>query len=221
MVALFVIGMFLLFVAADALVMHRRRSRESAAVCTAGGPASAVFGSRGMPSGMFLHPSHTWLTVDPSGVVKIGLDELSLRLLGPLGPGSVVLPEPGSRVAAGETMLKVRFADIEIPIPSPVTGTIESTQESFRTRHSEGVVPDAWCCSLRPDRLARDLKPLRIAEDARAWLVAEFARLHGMLPSLRPAAATLPDGGEPAAGLLRLLDAAGRETVLREFLSPK
>ena len=68
-----------------------------------------------------------------------------------------------------------------------------------------------WAYTVRPDRLGAEVGGLRVGEAAAGWLrqqrhdlaawLAETAAMPGC-PS-----PTLPDGGEPASGALRHLDA--------------
>jgi|GEM_PF-5309692 len=215
MVALFVLATIVLFLLADLIVVLARRRKEA----VAGAPAvetAPTLVPHGMPAGMFLHPSHLWLTIDPRGRVRIGLDELAQRLLGPLEV--VRFPSIGRRVARGETLFSVQLGDMELPISSPVSGVLEATQ--IPADGDAGTDPDRWLCAVQPDDLSADMRPLKIAADAAAWLGVEFARLRETLHGLRLApVATLPDGGEPAHGLLRVLQGKDRDVVLHEFLT--
>lgn len=214
MVALFVLATIVLFLAVDGLVILARR-RKASALAPAIDLAARIAGPHRMPPGMFLHPSHLWLTVDPQGRVRVGLDELAQRLLGPIQ--GVRFQSPGQRIARGDTLFSVQIGDAEIPITSPVSGILEMTQ--IPANGATGSDPESWLCSLQPERLGEEIRPLRIAEDAASWLTSEFARLRETLHGLRlsPAMATLPDGGEPADGLLRFLDGPGRDTVVHSF----
>jgi glycine cleavage system H lipoate-binding protein len=214
MVALFVLATIVLFLTADLVIVLIRKRKESLSQAPAIEPASILVPHR-VPAGMFLHPSHLWLTIDPRGRVRIGLDELAQRLLGPIEV--VRFPSVGRRVSKGETLFSIQLGDTELPISSPVSGVLEATQVPPGT--DAGTDPDRWLCAVQPDDLSSDMRPLRIAGDAAGWLAAEFARLREMLHGLRLApVATLPDGGEPAHGLVRVLQGKDRDDVLHEFL---
>ncbi len=214
MVALFVLGTIVLFLAVDGVLILARRRRASA-LSPAADLAARIAGPHRMPAGMFLHPSHLWLTIDPQGRVKVGLDELAQRLIGPID--GVRFQSDGQRIARGDTLLSIQVGDTEVPIASPVSGVLEKTQIPANGR--TGTDPDAWLCSLQPEKLGEEIRPLRLAEDAASWLAGEFVRLREALHGLRlsPAMATLPDGGEPADGLLRFLDAPGRNALIHSF----
>lgn len=216
MVALFVLATIAVFLIADLIVVQARKRHAAAVVAPAAPPVQALKPHQ-VPAGVFLSPSHLWLTIDPSGRVKLGLDELAQRLLGPLE--AVRFPSVGRRIARGETLFSIQIGDTELPIASPVTGVLNATQVPNGGIVSDRTDPDAWIVTVEPERMGEEIRPLRLAEEAAAWLSNEFARLTEMLHGLhlRPAA-TLPDGGEPAAGLLRILRADDRDAVLRGFL---
>jgi glycine cleavage system H lipoate-binding protein len=170
-----------------------------------------------VPSGVFFSPSHLWLTIEPSGRVKVGLDELAQRVLGPLE--AVRFPSIGRRVSRGETLFSLQIGDTEVPIAAPVSGTLRATQVPNGGLASGRTDPDDWFVTIEPEKMGEEIRSLRLAEEAATWLSSEFKRLtetlHGL--HLRPAA-TLPDGGEPAEGLLWVLEARDRDVVLKGFL---
>jgi len=216
MVALFILATIVAFLVADLIVVRTRKKHKWGEIAPAAADVPPLEPHR-VPAGVFLSPSHLWLTLEPSGRVNVGLDELAQRLLGPLDV--VRFPALGNRIARGETLFSIQLGDAELPITSPVSGVLYATQVPNGGMVSEGTDPDAWLVTVEPERMSEEIRPLRIAESAASWLADEFARLretlHGL--HLRPAA-TLPDGGEPAEGLLRILDAKDRDAVLRGFL---
>jgi glycine cleavage system H lipoate-binding protein len=216
MVALFVLATIAVFLIADLIVVHARKRHPVGGIAPVAAEAPVLQPHR-VPAGVFLSPSHLWLTIEPSGRVKVGLDELAQRLLGPLDV--VRFPSVGRRVSRGETLFSVQMGEAELPIASPVSGVLHATQVPNGGMVSEGTDPDAWLVSIEPERMGEEIRPLRLAEEAASWLATEFARLRDTLLGLqlRPAA-TLPDGGEPAAGLLRILEAKDRDAVLKGFL---
>lgn len=213
MVALFVLSTIVLFLLVDLVVIYARRRKMAQLEV----PASAVaqgLQPHGVPAGLFIHPSHLWVTVDPKGSVRVGLDELAQRLMGPLEV--VRFPSVGRRIARGETLFSVQVGDVEVPIASPISGTLQATQVP---EGASTLNPESWLCAIEPERLGEEIRPMRIAEQAAAWMTSEFHRLREMLHTLqlRPAM-TLPDGGELASGLLQILSPKDRDTVVQEFI---
>ena len=210
MVALFVIATILLFVVADAVVAYMKRKEAPAA------EPGLAFAPQGMPSGLFVHPNHVWLSVETSGNVRVGLDELARKLVGAID--SVRFADTGKAIKRGETLFWVKAGELEVPFASPVSGVVQTTQ--LPAGGARGNDASAWFASVKPERLGFEIRSLRVAEDAAAWLRAEFRRLGEALHGQRlQTAGALPDGGEPADGLLRELDAASREELIRGFLS--
>lgn len=73
------------------------------------------------------HPEHTWLKMDGEQGV-IGLSYYAQAHLGDIV--YVDLPEPGSRVRAGQAMCGIESTKTTSEIIAPITGTvIESNQE--------------------------------------------------------------------------------------------
>jgi glycine cleavage system H lipoate-binding protein len=218
MVALFVIGTIILFLALDGIVILARRRREAAAPMAAAAPLP-LSDPRRMPAGMYLHPTHLWATVDPEGHVRLGFDELAQKLIGPIETARFLAK--GTHVERGETLFSIQVGNIEVPFAAPVSGTVCET----RVPDCDATArPDAWLCSITPDHLAEDIRPFRLAEEAGAWLAQEFRRLRESIHALRlrPAmAGSLPDGGEPVDGLLKVLDPEGRDHLVRDFLVRK
>ncbi len=210
MVVLLVLLTLVVFVAADAFVTYlREREKQTGAE---GKPLPAP---EALPGGMFVHPTHTWVTLEPGGLVRIGLDEIARRLIGPVN--GVRFAENGWRVQKGETLFWIKVGDDEVAIPSPVGGTIKESRAAHAM--ASGNDPDAWLVAVEPDKLAADLRPMRLAEEAASWLIAEMRRLRLALEELHFAAnGTLLDGGEPTAGILGELGKSQRDQLVQLFL---
>jgi len=211
MIVLLVLLTLVVFVAADAVVTYlRERGRGPAA------EGKSVPAPEELPGGMFLHPTHTWITIEPGGMVKIGLDEIARKIIGPVN--GLRFAENGWRVRKGETLLWLEVGGEELPIPSPVGGTVKETRAVHAT--ASGNDPDAWLVALEPDHLAADLQPMRLAEEATSWLLEEMRRLRLALEGLHFAAnGTLLDGGEPTPGILGALGKSQREQLFHLFLA--
>ncbi|MBI5502685.1 MAG: hypothetical protein HY907_20735 [Deltaproteobacteria bacterium] len=209
MVALFVLGTILLFVAADAIVVYFRKGEPAV-------EAGPTLRPERLPAGLFVDARHSWVALQPDGTVRVGLDALARKLVGTID--EVRFVAQGNRLARGETLLWVRAGDIEIPVASPVTGTVQATQ--VPAAGANGTDAAAWLVSLAPERLGFEIRAWRVAEEAAAWMKAEYRRLSETLVRTHAATANaMPDGGEPADGFIRLLDPKSREEILRAFLT--
>ena len=203
------------FLVADWLI-HRRQ----AARARAGAPAAPDADAVRLPRGVFFAPSHTWLSLLPSGRAWLGLDDFVSRLLA--DPVVEVLKPAGSRVARGEALLRIRDSGRGLTVRSPIDAAVVGVNpEIGRPGALRAPLPfcERWACELDPDR-GSDLRALPLGEEAQAWMQAEFRRLRDLLagagPALSPAA--LQDGGPPVAGALRHSDPDTWARFEREFL---
>jgi glycine cleavage system H lipoate-binding protein len=201
------------FLLADWLLHRRQRART-------GAPAAADVDVVRLPQGVFFAPSHTWLSLLPSGRAWLGLDDFVSRLLAE--PQVEVLKLPGSRVKRGEPLLWVRDGGRGLTVRSPIDAAVVGVNpEIGRPGALRSPAPfcERWACELEPER-GSDLKALLLGEEARAWMQSEFRRLRDLLaaagPALSPAA--LQDGGPPIAGALRDSDHDTWTRFEREFL---
>lgn len=208
MVAIFVVLTVLAFVSVDAVIQMKRRRQMSAvpAASPAGARIRAIGDGLSIPNGLFLHSGHTWAEVDPTGKVRVGLDDFVRQVLG--RPDRVVLLPSGTQVAQGEAMLTLERGARRIVLPAPVSGTIQAANTALMARQSPDAASYRWAYTLRPSRLGEEIAHLKIAEKARAWLADEVQRFTDWLTGLTAAnpVPALQDGGMPAVGVLAELD---------------
>ncbi len=215
MTVLFVALTIALFLVADAVIlrMEARRAAAPAAGPEQGAPVR-------LPGGVFFAPSHTWLSLFPTGHAWMGIDDFVTRLLE--RPRVRFLVEAGSRVVRGEPILRLEEGERALTVRSPMDGRILAWNEDL-TRRPELLTGapfcEGWACDLRPDR-ADDLKALLLGDEAHGWMQEEFRRLRDLFAGAGPAVspAMLQDGGPPIAGAMKHV---GEEVWLRferEFL---
>lgn len=220
MTALLVIFTVLAFVAADLLKLWIKRHRG-----TAEAPAPMpvrAFQPVQLPSGLFVADNHSWVRLTETGELRLGLDELLTQSLGDVDV--VTLPRPGTEIRRGEVFATIRRLGHEIPVVSPVDGTVVAANEML-VAHPYDTAKDpygnGWIASIWPTDHAESLRDLRVGERAAAWMKNEMQRLADFLsmkaaPGL--AGATLSDGARPIVGVLSALDDAARAEFVEEFL---
>lgn len=229
MVAILVILTIVAFITVDAIVQwaEARRGRRTV---PAGAPEPRVypelafaFEGVSVPSGVFLDRGHTWLGLETSGRVHVGMDDLVQRAIGRID--EVELPQEGREVRRGEKLFVVRQGGRRAVFTAPVDGIVGAVNESLN-QHLDTIKTDpyrqGWVCALNPKNLARNLGRLSIAEAADAWLDKEIERFREFIAS-RPIehmtlGRVLQDGGRPTAGILELMDEETWDRFAREFL---
>jgi glycine cleavage system H lipoate-binding protein len=204
------------FLIADWLLHRKQKARAAAPAPDAALPVR-------LPQGVFFAPSHTWLSLLPSGRAWLGLDDFVTRLL--QRPRISLLRQPGTRVARGEPLFRVEDGGHQLTVRSPIDATLLAVNPEIPRR---GSLPrpapfcEGWAYEIRPDR-PEDLKALLLGEEAGAWMQAEFRRLRDLLagggPALSPAA--LQDGGPPVAGAMQHVDQQTWDRFEHDFLEVK
>src|SRR5512139_742253 len=107
------------------------------------------------PSDRLFHRGHAWLKGGDDGLVTVGLDDFTAKLVGPLS--RVSLPAVGAPVGQGEQAWRLMAADgRSVEMLSPVDGTVvalnpavaASPNVAERDSYGEG-----WLMKVRPSRL--------------------------------------------------------------------
>ncbi len=178
-----------------------------------------------VPRGLFLGEGHSWARLTDSGELRVGLDELIAQAVG--GADRVELPAVGTRLEKGDPLVTVHRLGRRLVAPTPVSGTVVSTNETVRH------VPSAleadpygagWLAMVWPDEHTEALRSLRVGERAVQWLKRELERFTEFVSqhtSPELVGATLPDGARPVIGAALALDDEGWSEFQDEFTPVK
>ena len=183
-----------------------------------GSPAvAAVTGWFAVPRGVLLHPGHTWARRGHDGLIAVGLDDFAARLLGPVALEE--LPIPGAKVAFGAQALVARENGRQVPLVSPLDGTVvEVNPRAAEELWQHAPYTAGWLFKVRPDHLKTDARRLLAGHAAQRKLDADCAALAARLsPHL---GAMLQDGGTPVHGIARELEPERWDELCREFIHP-
>jgi glycine cleavage system H protein len=231
MVAILVILTITAFVVTDALIQRAKARKAQAQQPAAAPPSQAaaprfVFANLQVPQGVFLSSGHTWLSLNSDGKAQIGMDDFAQRVIGRID--AVEMPEVGKKVLRGEPLFVVRQGSRRAVFSSPVEGVVGSVNVPIAGR-PEALKSDpyqkGWICALNPMQLAKDLRQLTIAEETKEWLSQEVQRFLSFVvgrPSQQMALGhVLQDGGEPADGLLEMMDEETWGQFTQKFLKER
>jgi glycine cleavage system H lipoate-binding protein len=221
MTVLFVVATIIVFLTIEALVRHARARRGvQGAVAVHALPVQSY--PVRIPEGIFFARSHTWLSLFPSGKVRLGVDDFVGRLLE--NPEVVLLKSAGAEVRKGDPILMLKEGDRSLTIRAPMDGEILAVNDSIRNRPEllkEMLFTDGWAYMLRPRRLS-ELRQMLLGEETSKWVGTEFRRLRdvfagtgdsgGLVPAL------LQDGGPPIAGAMKQMNEEVWERFENEFL---
>jgi glycine cleavage system H protein len=155
-----------------------------------------------------------WMEQEPSGDVRIGLDDWTLRLLQPVE--DVTLPRVGVWLGHGAPCAWVNRGRLAIPLRAPVAGEVVAVHPRPALAPPGGEVraDDRWWFRLRPHEPLASAAGLYRNEALLSWYLGRVRTVHEELnAAMAPAAGAavgpvLNDGGLPAADLETVL---GRE----------
>jgi glycine cleavage system H protein len=124
----------------------------------------AATGWFSVPTGVALHPGHTWARMEADGTVAVGLDDLGHRLVGDLD--RVALPTRGARVEQGEPSVSLTAGGRSVKIVSPVDGEViayNSAPDMHADPYGQG-----WLYRVRPENWKRSRAQLLEGADRKS-----------------------------------------------------
>ncbi len=155
-----------------------------------------------VPAGVFVSPSHSWVSLALNGMVRVGIDDFTQKTIGRID--SVELPGTGKVVAKGAPLFSIQQGNRSLAVPSPLSGRI-STVNARLLDNPEIIKLKpyelGWVCRIEPTSLADDLKDMKVGEAALAWYREEVDRYAQMVAKLsrdKREAGTEADAGKDA-----------------------
>lgn len=147
----------------------------------------------GLPEGHFFHLGHTWARVENGGRIRIGLDDFSTKIFGPMD--SLDLPLTGEQITFSEVGLTFKREGKEARALSPLSGVVAAS--NYQASKNPGVVKEqpynhGWLMVIDPTDMKKDLKALLFGEESAKWIQAEHEKLVGMISAV---GMTYADGG--------------------------
>ena len=126
---------------------------------------------------LFYHPGHTWVKVEKTDEVRIGIDYFLGKMIGKVKV--IVLPLSGRRYFQGENLCSIIQEDGILHIVFPVSGSILSVNQKLKDRPelvTKDPLGEGFLLTLRPKNLQRDQKHLFFGEAALSWYQKELER---------------------------------------------
>ena len=171
-----------------------------------------------VPQGYYFHPGHTWIKVEEGSIVRIGVDEFALRLLGPLD--SIKAPLMGKEVQQDRPDMELFRGSHYAQVLSPVSGVITATNPKLREEGSlanRAPYSEGWVMSVYSESLREDLKNLMINRETRDFMERQVERLHQVIEDVAgPLAA---DGGFLGEDIYGNMPQLGWKNLTKIFLN--
>jgi glycine cleavage system H lipoate-binding protein len=170
-----------------------------------------------IPQGYYLHSGHTWIKVEESSTVRVGIDDFALRLLGPFD--HIEAPLVGKEVQQGRADIDVVRGTHRATLMSPVSGVVMAVNAKLREK-GDGIGQDpyseGWVMTIHTKTLRQDLKNLMIHTESAEFMECEVACLYEIIEETAgPLAA---DGGLLGHNIYGHMPELGWERLVKSFL---
>ena len=132
-----------------------------------------------VPAGIFISPAHNWVSVELNGMVRIGIDDFTQKILGKID--SIALPNKGQKIKKGESIFSIKQGSRTMTFPAPVSGKVVSVNTELNDRiEYVNMKPYelGWMCCVEPTNLNEDLQSLKIGSDTVSWYQKEIDKYH-------------------------------------------
>jgi len=170
-----------------------------------------------IPQGYYLHQGHAWAMLEEGPYVRIGMDDFSLRLLGPVD--AIEAPLVGKRVRQDEPDTALRKGNKEAMVMSPVSGIVTDINPQLREKGqlaAESPYSDGWVMRVHAENLKEDLKHLMLHAETVDFLDKEVDDLYRLIEAEVGPMAT--DGGVLAPDISNHLPQVGWNRLAGRFL---
>jgi len=168
-------------------------------------------------SGSYFHDGHTWARIESGGVIRVGMDDFSLKLLGKAD--AFDLPLMGKELSQGKAGWGLKREANLADMLSPVDGVIVEVNGRLREKPmlaNQEPYGEGWLFAIRNQDTKGAFKKLMDDTASLNWVAAEIVKLEGMIESVAgPFAA---DGGYITNDLYGNLPALGWKNLTRTFL---
>ena len=171
-----------------------------------------------LPHGYYLHRGHTWVKIEEGSMVRIGLDDFALRLLGPLD--RVEAPLMGKQVEQDRDDILLRRSSNTARVQSPISGVVTDINPELREKGNlanDDPYTSGWVMRLHSDNLRQDLKNLMIGDQASQYLDGEIDRLYEVIEE--EAGPLAADGGYLGNDIFGNLPKTSWQKLTRLFLN--
>lgn len=128
-----------------------------------------------VPSGVFVSPCHSWVSLEMNGTVRLGLDDFALKILGLID--RIEFPEKGIKVSKGDELFTIHKGKHRLSLRSPVSGTVSATNTELTDRMEYLQMKPyelGWICSINPSDLPGDLQTMIVGADSVPWFKKEI-----------------------------------------------
>jgi glycine cleavage system H lipoate-binding protein len=220
MVAALVLATFVCFVVVD-YFLHTRRPQVAKAAVAHAEPEEVSFpmnivGGFKLPAGLSYHAGHAWAAEESRNVMRIGMDDFAVRLLGKVD--QIDLPARGRWLRQGEKGWTLARGAHRFEMLSPIEGEVVDVNPDVLkdpTIIHKDPYGLGWLLVVNSPAAGSNLKNLLRGRLAQRWTEESVATLHNYFsPST---GVHLQDGGHAVPDVLSALPEDRWEKIVRDL----
>ncbi len=169
-----------------------------------------------LAQGCNFHDGHTWAYVDDGGLIRVGFDDFSLKVLGE--PDALILPLTGQEINMGKASWGLKRKDNTADVLSPVNGIIMDVNADIRKNPGDTAKDpygNGWLFAVHTSDIKGSMETLITDDDALEWINNEVETLEDMIESV--AGPMTADGGYIKPNVFENLPSLGWDNLTRAF----
>ncbi len=132
-----------------------------------------------IPGGVFIAPGHTWVVINESGNVSVGMDDFAKKIIGKID--SIDMPNLSMEVKQGQNLFTVKQGTHSIPFKAPVSGRVIKVNKVLADNPKMldlSPYGKSWICQLEATNLDQELSTLKIGQGAVDFFNQDIDQLH-------------------------------------------
>ncbi|HEX7358838.1 MAG TPA: hypothetical protein VF270_14085 [Ignavibacteriaceae bacterium] len=222
MVAIFVLTMFLFFLAIDLVVLKIQGKYHPAFEPSFLQSDSSHFeiNNYPVPADIYFSKGHTWLKKNRDGLISIGIDEFASSALGVLSILNCV--EEGKKLKRGDVIFEAAYGNSNVKFLSPINGLVKSVNSNLIGKRISDPY-ETWGVQIASTDLSNNKKLFLSGKEALDWIKKESVKLKDFITnhSLKTelAGTTMFDGGSLSNDMISSLIDNSVSDFEKEFLS--
>lgn len=128
------------------------------------------------PTGTYFSSHHTWARKNKYGLIKIGIDSITLKLLKQVKTENIVRKD--TFIKMSEPIFEIASTSYKILCGSPVEGIVRFINPFIKNRIVSGPFGDDWILLVQALDFYKDRKSLMTEKEYKNFITSEMKR-HG------------------------------------------
>jgi glycine cleavage system H lipoate-binding protein len=192
------------------------KNNQAGPALSPGAQLKDVFGFQVPTSDYYLHRGHAWAVLEDTGMVRVGMDDFSQKVLGPAD--DIKVPAVDMLYYQDHICMALIKQGQKASCLAPVDGAIAAVNPKVREKPSlihDDPYGEGWMLKIKPTNLQRNLADLSYGELNADWIYQESHRLINLMET--EVGVTVPDGGTFIDDIYRNYPQLGWRRLMQEF----